>query len=1055
MKPIKLTLSAFGPYAGTMPEISFEPFEDRGIFLITGDTGAGKTTIFDAICFALFGKTSGDFKDIQNLRSEYADPKTDSFVDFTFSHQGKTWRIVRKPWYVRPKLRGSGTIEEKEKAILYPEDGAPIEGVTPVRKAIQDLLHVSYEQFKQIAMIAQGEFWNLLNAETKDRSEILRSIFLTDGYNRLEGVLKRRQDESVKARDNTRRSILQYFGDVEAAPDSPSGEALQVLQDNAAASGSTWNLDEMMDMISTLLQEDDARKGALEQERQQAEKVQAEKVRALNQAETDSKAILHLQNLTRQKEELDAQAEAYARRAETLQRRKDATLQVNPSYRNWQEQQKKVRDTQQAVQDTSARLDQARQQSDEATRALAAAAERLPEAEALQTQIAEMNKDLPKYAQRDTLKGEIAGLEKTAEGFGPREADLDEKEKDLQAKIATLQEQVANLQDRPAQHAAALGELKRMEEHADGLDPVLNREIPALEREEKALTRKQSAFNKARSDHEVALSKRQHAEALLENCRAGLLAEKLEEGVPCPVCGAVHHPSPASLPESVMTEEECKRLQQAEEQCRDARAKALTAAEKAKTALDKGREQLRTKAGELLGEEVAADVSASWLRNAFLDLRGRSELEIQQQQARIAELEKDCQDLKTAQTSLDRALKDETKALQKTRNSLVEEKHHNETALAEKRAALEPLRALPFPDQRTAKARLKEANRQCKAIRDAHQAAEQRSQEASHLVTSLDATLKSRQEEHQRAVEEEQTRQTAFRTALETFHFEDESDFLDHVSSDRVIRAEEKQIADYHAGVQAVEAKLQDAARNAEGKVMPDLNALQEDVRQQKQKVDSLQAQLTTLAGRRKENATRLERIEGMRDALERSTHNAALAEKLYQLVRGTTGKGKITLEQYIQATGFDGIIQAANRRLLPMSDGQFELFRQEGASKKSSTFLNLEVLDHYTGRRRPVGNLSGGESFKASLSLALGLSDMVSSQLGGIQMEALFIDEGFGTLDRHSIENAMDILVRLSGSGKLVGVISHRDELKDAIQQQIQVRKTQKGSQIRVELGT
>ena len=239
MKPIKLTLSAFGPYAGTMPEISFEPFEDRGIFLITGDTGAGKTTIFDAICFALFGKTSGDFKDIQNLRSEYADPKTDSFVDFTFSHQGKTWRIVRKPWYVRPKLRGSGTIEEKEKAILYPEDGAPIEGVTPVRKAIQDLLHVSYEQFKQIAMIAQGEFWNLLNAETKDRSEILRSIFLTDGYNRLEGVLKRRQDESVKARDNTRRSILQYFGDVEAAPAAKPCRVCRTMPPPAAAPG-TW-----------------------------------------------------------------------------------------------------------------------------------------------------------------------------------------------------------------------------------------------------------------------------------------------------------------------------------------------------------------------------------------------------------------------------------------------------------------------------------------------------------------------------------------------------------------------------------------------------------------------------------------------------------------------------------------------------------------------------------------------------------------------------------------------------------------------------------------------
>ena len=168
--------------------------------------------------------------------------------------------------------------------------------------------------------------------------------------------------------------------------------------------------------------------------------------------------------------------------------------------------------------------------------------------------------------------------------------------------------------------------------------------------------------------------------------------------------------------------------------------------------------------------------------------------------------------------------------------------------------------------------------------------------------------------------------------------------------------------------------------------------------------------------------------------------------------MRGQTGNGKITLEQYIQASGFDSIIAAANRRLIPMSDGQYELFRQEDSlGKRSNTFLNLEVLDNYTGQRRPVGNLSGGESFKASLSLALGLSDTVSSNLGGIQMDALFVDEGFGTLDRKSIENAMDILIGLSGAGKLVGVISHREELMENIPQQIRVRKTKSGSRIEI----
>ena len=175
----------------------------------------------------------------------------------------------------------------------------------------------------------------------------------------------------------------------------------------------------------------------------------------------------------------------------------------------------------------------------------------------------------------------------------------------------------------------------------------------------------------------------------------------------------------------------------------------------------------------------------------------------------------------------------------------------------------------------------------------------------------------------------------------------------------------------------------------------------------------------------------------------------------MYKLVKGNTGNGKITLEQYIQAAGFDGIIAAANRRLLPMSDGQYELYRQEDSvGKKSNTFLDLEVLDNYTGHRRPVGNLSGGESFKASLSLALGLSDTVSTNLGGVQMDAIFIDEGFGTLDKKSIDSAMDILINLSGANKIVGVISHREELIENIPQQIRVKKTKDGSQITIDSG-
>jgi exonuclease SbcC len=219
--------------------------------------------------------------------------------------------------------------------------------------------------------------------------------------------------------------------------------------------------------------------------------------------------------------------------------------------------------------------------------------------------------------------------------------------------------------------------------------------------------------------------------------------------------------------------------------------------------------------------------------------------------------------------------------------------------------------------------------------------------------------------------------------------------------------------------------------------------------------VENIQRECNSIRNRLQGNRDKLEKITAQESALESARKENSISTRLYNLVKGTTGNGKITLEQYIQAAGFDGIIAAANRRLLPMSDGQYELYRQEDSlGKKSNTFLDLEGLDNFTGHRRPVGNLSGGESFKASLSLALGLSDTVSMNLGGIQMDALFIDEGFGTLDRKSIESAMDILINLSGTSKLVGIISHREELMENIPQQIHVKKTKDGSRLTVETG-
>lgn len=275
------------------------------------------------------------------------------------------------------------------------------------------------------------------------------------------------------------------------------------------------------------------------------------------------------------------------------------------------------------------------------------------------------------------------------------------------------------------------------------------------------------------------------------------------------------------------------------------------------------------------------------------------------------------------------------------------------------------------------------------------------------------------------------------------------------VLSETEMKNASEEINQYKQKIVTNQAQLEEAKKNAEGIVLVDVNQLKETCEAQKQIVSGMRDFVSGMKNKIEGNKDRLEKISAKEAELEKARKENSISTRLYNLVKGKTGNGKITLEQYIQAAGFDGIIAAANKRLLPMSDGQFELYRQEDSlGKQSNTFLDLEVLDNFTGHRRPVGNLSGGESFKASLSLALGLSDTVSGNLGGVQMDALFIDEGFGTLDRKSIDNAMETLLHLSGKGKLVGIISHREELMENIPQQIRVKKNKEGSSFEIENG-
>ena len=1052
MKPIKLALSAFGPYADRAPDIDFERFSEKGLFLISGDTGAGKTTIFDAVCYALFGEVSGSYRKTQNLRSEYAKPETESFVEFTFSHQGKVWTIRRTPVYERPKLRGEGVITRNETAILQCASETPTEGVKNVNAAVTELLGISARQFKQIVMIAQGEFWTLLNASTKERTPILRTIFMTEGYNRMEGLLKERMTRSYTQKADLEKSILQHFRDVKAGENSAFAGELEWNQN--MGTGNSFRIDDLLALIGRICEEDREESARLKEKLEAEDRLLAEMVKAVATAQADNALLDELEKLSAEKASLDGCRPEMEVLSQTLQLRKKASYFVKPEYDRWKSEEKALEQAQLQLRRKEALLPDAERNcvlaEAELERALAGEAEE----KRLGAQIARIEGDRERYAERDRLKQKQETLLHEAEGFAREAQRLKEREEALSGKILSLKNEIASRQDAPAALEKARGRKEKLESLQAEIGEIFSRDIPSCKRLQKERDRSQKRFLADRAIYEKVSREAEEGEKLLENSRAGILASALREGEPCPVCGSIHHPAPAALPEHFITEERMKELTDAEEKARAAKDASLTAAELSKNRCLDAESRLAERMRKCLANELYAAADAGEKQEdeeRLFEERAFTEKALQDLGALMTRLQEDCRVLLKSRESLEAAAGKETMELSEQKTAFEQKKSRNEKERASAGAALSQLKTLPYGSLKEAENARKLAEQAAGQIRAGIEKARNFRDTALKERTELQSAILVLKKAMEDSAEKEKALKGAFQKVLAENSFSDETMFLNYAVGQKQIGEDEKSIKTYDELVKTNEVRLERARESAKGKKRADLAALSAERDGQKDKAEAIRREKNLADNRLELNRGKESRIRELKDQLARALEKYTVEARLYRLVKGDiSGKEKITLEQYLQGAGFDRIIAAANRRMLPMSEGQYELFRRkEAGGRQSGTFLDLEVLDNFTGRRRPVSSLSGGESFKASLSLALGLSDTVSSGAGGIQMDALFIDEGFGTLDRRSIESAMEILTSLTGAGKLVGVISHREELMESIPQQIRITKTREGSRI------
>ena len=954
MRPTELILSAFGPYAGEV-RLELSKLGDRGIYLITGDTGAGKTTIFDAIAFALYGNASGDSRRPRMLRSKYAEADAKTFVEMAFLYNGKEYRIRRNPEYVRAKQRGEGETREKPDAQLSMPDGRVITGDRAVTAAAEELVGLNREQFSQIAMLAQGSFSRLLSGKTEDRGAIFREIFGTRPYQLFQERMKDRARKLYGRYMESKNSIVQYGTGVLT---EGLGEELK-LRWREAPKDSPEALTELLEqMISA------------DEKRQKEVSDSLEKVRG---------ELFSLENgLGRVSGALKA--------GEELEATEKVLLESRPKL-------------------------------EKAKKAYGLEKERKEERDRLVREIGLLEENRPLYDRYDKLTASLKGSAEEEKRQADQAAACEKKIMELKERQKAGQEELENLKGLDGEYQAALAAGEKLSEYRN--------RVEGFEKSLKDYREECRALEKARERYLQAAEERKKAEnsysclyqKFLDD-QAGILAAGLKEGVPCPVCGSVVHPAPAGRKEteSVVTKEAVDRARTVLEEKTAAASAASLEAGRLTGALDSDYHRMR--------REIREEVN-TWKESWREKLEQAEEIQKEGQEDPLSSGR--FRFMKTWEQMLVRleAMLDGQEAGGKKRIAGIEAGFRRRKELEDQGNVLaEAIEKTLKNQQEAANGRIREQTRQKELKRQLEELKGQLLFDSSRQAAAEIGKKKKQLEAMEKALKD----------AGERF------ESLDRMTAKAGARAS------------ALRKQLEQLGTGEWRKMKEQLLARQEACRQQLQQ---LEKENRSLHHRLETNRTVKEHILEEGKQLQDADRQWKWVKALSDTVSGeVSGKEKITFETYVQMALFERIIARANTRFMVMSGGQYELKRCVEEDNRGKNGLGLNVVDHYNGTERSVRTLSGGESFQASLSLALGLSDEIQSAAGGIQLDTLFVDEGFGSLDEDTLNLALKALGDLAEGRRLVGIISHVQELKNRIDRQIVVVKDRSGgSRARIEV--
>ncbi|MBF1077114.1 MAG: SMC family ATPase [Solobacterium sp.] len=926
MRPIKLVLSAFGPYASKI-ELDLSKLGENGVYLITGDTGAGKTTIFDAITFALFGKPSGDIRDVKTLRSEYAKEEIETYVELNFVYHDEEYHIYRRPEYTYTHVQKNGEVKQRSKATdayLILPNGERIVKPTEVTKQVEQLLGMKREQFRQIAMIAQGSFLEILNADTKERGKLFEKVFMTSKYSVLMDRLNQMAKESYLALNDAKLRLQQIISDVRVP---------EILQEQYAQTLETFAMDDIQPVYD-LLDE------IIASSKESTEKLQKQKAQVQNQLQKSRKEetektkqlqdLLSLEKLLKEKPAKEEKANLYAERIKNDGEKYHIQI------------------------------------------------------DALKKEQAQIEHELPEYESLTKLSTKLAEIRKQISIISKDLATKTNFKKQLDEDIALKQKEAHTLTDSELSLNKVILKEEEIEKkvsafhHASMIQSNYQNAVNALKEKTQLLQES--------TDRKVILQK-QYDDAQISYFanQAGLLALRLTKGEPCPVCGSLEHPRPASHSNKLVTEEEInqykKKVDQAEKEYQITSKACADASLKMNAIQNELELVLKSVTEETVSFEdvqLFIDEHTVQLKKEEKEILTRIK-QLQQQSKHYQELQKMIPQLQQKLTAISEEV---------SQNQIAQTKLSVEYEQLQKQVQ-EITTKLKYTSETEAKNRISMITKQILEYQQQINRLESESKLAMDELVYVSAQIDMLKGKVSSSIDEipnQQKQLKILQTEIEN------------------LQVQQEEILKCIHNTEMYESDAQDTKK----KIVSESDAYQ----------------------------IKLSRYSSLKELADVAMGN------------GRSSKEKITLQEYVQIAYLDRMIHKANERYLSMSNQQYQLVRSAGTKdKRSHEALDLDVIDFSNGSIRPVSSLSGGESFIASLALALGMSDEIQSQAGGIQIDTMFIDEGFGTLDQDSLNNAIQTLMNLSGENRLVGIISHVKELKERIHKGIIVTKDLYGS--------